>query len=689
MKTEFDVRSYPKNRICLKTKVLLLSTIFVIALQLNVLAQEQAVIIVNDTILPVNLDEVIVIANYKNALEHRAQNKPLSTLDEYLESSKKLNMIKRGAYAWEPVLNDMSSERLTVSIDGMRIFGACTDKMDPITSYVDVSNLNDIHVASGQQGAAHGATIGGSIDLRLEKSNFKPTGWVGSFETGFESNNAARIIGGELNYSNDNFYIDSDVIFRKADNYVAGGGEEVNYSQFEKYNISTNAGLKIDKDKKLLASFIFDEARDVGYPALPMDVSLARAFIGSVSYIQPKFIGALSDWDSKVYANSITHIMDDSKRPDVPIRMDMPGWSDTYGYYSQAKLKLEKHAFLFKIDGFYNRSLAEMTMYPNDPNENEMFMLTWPDVRTLNSGLYAEDIFDLNDGTLKISSRITVQGFTIADEFGLNSLRIFYPTMPQRQTRFLKSFSSLYATKMAKADVKLGLSYGDRAPSVSEGFGFYLFNSFDNHDYIGDPNLENEKSLEGNVSFLFPFKNFKLNLEGNYFHTMDYIIGEVSPDLSVMTSGADGVKIYKNLEYANLYNVSLDGTYQIAPSFSWNGFISYHRGKDQDNNNLPFISPFAYRSSVQYVKGSFSGNIAMTGAAEQVNFNPSYGEDRTKAYTIFSVSLGKTLSISDNSLYLKTGVENIFDTNYSTYADWKNIPRMGRNIFLTCSYTIN
>ena len=90
-----------------------------------------------------------------------------------------------------------------------------------------------------------------------------------------------------------------------------------------------------------------------------------------------------------------------------------------------------------------------------------------------------------------------------------------------------------------------------------------------------------------------------------------------------------------------------------------------------------------------FKKGSFSGNIAMNGAAEQVNFNPSYGEDRTKGYTIFSVSLGKTLSISDNSLYLKTGVENIFDTNYSTYADWKNIPRMGRNIFLTCSYTIN
>ena len=689
MKTEFDVKSYLKKQVCLKTKSLLLATIFIIAFQYKIVAQEQRVLIENDTILPVNLDEVIVISSYKNALEHKTQNKPLSTLDEYLEASKKLSMIKRGAYAWEPVLNDMSSERLTVSIDGMRIFGACTDKMDPITSYVDVSNLTDIHIAGGQQGAEHGSTIGGSIDLRLEKSNFKPTGWLGSFETGYESNNAAKIIGGELNYSSDAFYIDSGVIFRKAENYVAGGGEEVNYSQFEKYNLSTNAGFKIDNDKKLLASFIFDEARDVGYPALPMDVSLARAFIGSLSWFQSDFIGEFSDWDSKIYANSITHIMDDSKRPDVPIRMDMPGWSNTYGYYSQAKLKLEKHAFLFKIDGFYNKSLAEMTMYPNDPNENEMFMLTWPDVRTLNSGLYAEDVFNLKKGTLKISSRMTIQGFNIADEFGLNSLRIFYPDMEQRQTRFLKSFSTLYATKLEKTNLKLGLSYGDRAPTVSEGFGFYLFNSFDNHDYIGDPDLKNEKSVEGNVKLLMPFKNFKLNLEGNYFHTMDYIIGEVSPDLSVMTIGADGVKIYKNLDFANLYNISLDGTYQVTPNFSWNGFISYHRGQDQDQNNLPFISPFSYKSSIQYVQGSFSGNIAMNGASEQVNFNPSYGEDQTKAYTIFSISLGKTISIADTTLYLKTGVENIFDTNYSTYADWKNIPRMGRNMFLTCSYTIN
>ncbi len=405
-------------------------------------AQDTGILIATDSILPVTLDEVILIASYRRALEHGAQQKPLSTLDAYLESSRKVSMVKRGAYAWEPMLNDMGSNRLSVTIDGMRIFGACTDVMDPITSYVDVSNLSEVHVASGQQGAEHGSVIGGAIDMRLEKSNFGPDGWTASVETGGETNNAARILGGELNYSDDRFYVDSDIVYRKADNYVAGGGEEVAFSQFEKYNLSANAGYKVSEGQKLLASLIIDEARDVGYPALPMDVSLARAFIGSATWVQQRFIGGFVDWETKLYANSVTHIMDDSQRPDVPVRMDMPGWSDTYGYFSQARLPMGDHQLLLKLDGFYNRSLAEMTMYPNNPDESEMFMLTWPDVRTLNNALYAEEKWSFDKSTLSLATRLALQKFHVADALGLNSLRIFYPEMAERQTRFLKSVSA-------------------------------------------------------------------------------------------------------------------------------------------------------------------------------------------------------------------------------------------------------
>mgnify|MGYP003543791315 FL=1 len=37
-------------------------------------------------------------------------------------------------------------------------------------------------------------------------------------------------------------------------------------------------------------------------------------------------------------------------------------------------------------------------------------------------------------------------------------------------------------------------------------------------------------------------------------------------------------------------------------------------------------------------------------------------------------------------MILNTGVENMFDANYTTYTDWKNLPRMGRNIFVNLMF---
>lgn len=641
-----------------------------------------------DSLKSIYLNEVVLISTGKK-LNHQKQRKPLSTLDEFLESSRSIKMVKRGAYAWEPTMNDMASERLTITIDGMQIFGACTDKMDPITSYVDVSNLAEAQIGSGQQGAAYGNTIGGGINLKLDKSDFKPNGWSSSVESSFESNNKMRVFGGEINYSNEKFYLNTDAIYRKADNYTAGGNKEVKFSQFEKYNFSINTGYKLAENKSISATLIYDEARDVGYPALTMDVSLARAVIGSVSFNQDTLFGNFSNWESKLYYNTIKHVMDDTKRPDVPIHMDMPGWSETAGFYTQANLMKENHHFLFKLDGFYNKSYAEMTMYPTNSNEPLMFMLTWPDVRSKNLGFYAEDHIPLAKASLKLSTRLAYHSNTVADNFGLNSLRIFYPEMEKTNTRFLKSISAQYHKSLDNFHVNAGLSYGERAPSVSEGYGFYLFNSFDNHDYIGNPNLKTESSADANFSVTYKKPIFEITAGANYFHIFNYIIGVVDTSLSTMTIGADGVKFYTNLDYAQLFNASLSGKYSISNAFKLSGSVSYHRGLDNDGENLPLISPLSFRGAIDFYKNQYSASLSADGAGEQSNYNPTYGETKTAAYATLSASFGKRFFLDEDDLFVKAGIENILDTNYSSYTDWNNIPRMGRNIYLNISYSIN
>lgn len=642
---------------------------------------------VADTLQYIDLKEVVVISTGKS-LNYQQQRKPLSTLDGFLESSRSINMIKRGAYAWEPTMNNMVSERLAITIDGMQIFGACTDKMDPVTSYVDVSNLSEAQIGSGQQGSVFGNTIGGGINLKLDKSNFRSTGWMGTVESAFESNNSMRIFGGELDYSDEKFYLNTDAIYRKAENYKAGGGREIAFSQFEKYNLSVNSGFKLSEGKSVSATLVFDEARDLGYPALTMDVSLARAVIASAGFNQDTLFGRLVNWESKLYYNTVEHVMDDTKRPNVPIHMDMPGWSETYGFYSQANLDKEKNRFFFKVDGYFNKSLAEMTMYPANSNEALMFMLTWPDVRTANIGIYGEDNISLNEASLKLSTRLSYHSNTVGDDFGLNSLRIFYPDMERTNARFLKSFSAQYHKKLMDFHFNGGLSYGERAPSVSEGYGFYLFNSFDNHDYIGDPDLKTEGSAEANLSISYERPLFQITAEANYFRVFNYIIGTVDPSLGTMAIGADGVKIYENLDYAQLFNTSFLGQYSISNALKLSGRISYHRGVDQNGENLPLISPVSYQSGLDFFKNQYSASLSVSGAGEQIHYNPAYGEAKTAPYAVLSASFGKRFFLNNDDLVVKAGIDNIFDSYYSSYTDWKNIPRMGRNIYLTVSYSI-
>lgn len=641
-----------------------------------------------DSILQVNLEEVILIAS-RRQLEYQKQPNPLATLDTYLDNGHSLGMMKRGAYAWEPMINGMASERLAITIDGMRIFSGCTDKMDPVTSYVDISNLKQAKVSSGQGGAEHGSTIGGSLDLQLDKSGYGSEGLRANLESGLESNNMQRIAGAELNYSGPALYVDGDFIYRKAENYTAGGGEEVPFSQFEKSNLSVNAGHKMDANNELAATLIYDEARNVGYPALPMDVSLARGIIAAVDW-KAQQLGRFQRVRTKAYFNTITHVMDDSQRPDVPIRMDMPGWSDTYGFLTEGFLDSGRHVWQLKWDGFYNRSLAEMTMYPVNTSEPAMFMLTWPDVRTWYTGVFGEDTWALGAASLKLGARISVQENTVADYFGLNSLRIFYPEMEAGKTRVLKSVSAGYRRPMGNWTLSGGVAYGDRAPSVSEGYGFYLFNSFDNHDYIGNPGMKNEASLETSVGLSWENDGASIGLEGNYFYLPNYIVGEIDPSLSPMTIGADGVKLYRNLAYATQYNAVLRAAWKLSPQLRLEGNVSYHRGYDHTGRNLPFISPLAYDASVSYSRNGFSGSVQMRGAGEQSQFSPEFGEDRTRAYTVFSMSLGKVFALAGNDqVYVKGGVQNVFDAYYTTYSDWNNIPRMGRNLYASLTYKLN
>jgi len=61
-----------------------------------------------DSLVPILIQEIIVIG--KKTTISEKQSKPLTSIDDYLQKSAKVDMIKRGAYAWEPIINSMQQK---------------------------------------------------------------------------------------------------------------------------------------------------------------------------------------------------------------------------------------------------------------------------------------------------------------------------------------------------------------------------------------------------------------------------------------------------------------------------------------------------------------------------------------------------------------------------------------------------
>src|SRR5699024_9585623 len=140
---------------------------------------------------------------------------------------------------------------------------------------------------------------------------------------------------------------------------------------------------------------------------------------------------------------------------------------------------------------------------------------------------------------------------------------IFHPGAAQEKTRVLPGLQANYEIDVDRFNFSLGIGYGHRAPSVSEAYGYYIYNSYDRYDYIGNPDLKDEISNEINASMGYKDQRFSLQTKVNYFYIKNYIIGRILSLGSPMNYQSVGVKGYTSLNYATLFNIALVADYQI------------------------------------------------------------------------------------------------------------------------------
>jgi iron complex outermembrane recepter protein len=622
-----------------------------------------------------------------NSADSYATHRFLST-DALLTANSRVSLIRRGNYAMEPVLNGMASDRVNLTIDGMKIFGACTDKMDPVTSYVEPNNMKSITVQHGASGSMYGPSMGGSVNMETSGAQLNAANRLsGELGAGFQS--AASGANGlmSLNYGRKRWAVRVNGLYRRAENYRAGGGATVNFSQFEKWNGALSAKFMATERDMLRFDLIMDEAYNVGYPALPMDVLHAKARIYGLTYTHFPVAEWFEQLETKLYANEVAHSMDDTRRPNVVMHMDMPGSTRTYGGYMDGRLRFGKHAAVIRLDGFHSNARAEMTMYP--VNEAPMFMLTWPDVDRLNLGLFLQDHIRFNERrSLGINARVEYTGSAIMDEFGVRQASIFHQNADIPDHRLLKNASISYQEKLKAGPTLFAtIGYAERAPSITEQYGFYIFNAYDGFDHVGNRDVLTEKALQADAGVRWERKKFTVNVSGFYYYMMDYILAAMDSSMDAMTIGANGVKVTENLPSAMMAGANMELNCRPWKFLHFGSTLSYTYGSAKDGAPLPLVPPLRTMVTARYIYGKGWLQLECEMNAPQNRTSPAFGERTTPAYGLLNLRAGHEFRIGAYGLSLSGGVENLLDTHYRNHLDWGGIPRPGINGYLNVSFS--
>lgn len=631
------------------------------------------------------------------------QTQEFSNIDDILARLGNLSMIKRGAYAMEPQMGGFSGGQLNVTIDGMHLFGACTDKMDPVTSYVEPINLRQIERDLGTGGLVTGANIGGSMNFVLAQPL---TGIVSStrIDAGlaYESNAMGRNVHLSVNHSSPKWGWLLSSVYRKNENYTDGNGDEVVFSQYEKVNLSTSLKYEPSEQNSLKVDLLVDMARDVGYPALPMDVSRADAFMAALEYRRY----AKANWKLKIYANHVKHIMDDSQRDSVYylrdssgevsdtvlMRMDMPGRSTTWGAFLNYSLALtERSRLSLKLENYSNLSLAEMTMYMhyiNQPVDAPMYMQTWPEMLRNVSGLFAGYTVNLSgELLLEASARLDLTIDHQQNDLAQKQFSVLGYDLPRSLTNITNGIhTQLKYLPISRWRLQASLGYANRLPTITERYGYYLYNAYDGYDYLGNPALKSEKSFFAalGIGWLSPI--FRVELNQTYSLVFDYILGETNDQVEQMNFYAQGLRVFQNQEQAQLYTASLAVVVAPVPKLKLFSSTSYNYGRLQAGGVLPLIAPLKNLTSLAYTSGHWSVQAEQQAVMPQRRVNAAYGETETPGFLVYNLKSDYRLPVGGSELQFSAGISNLLDKAYYEHLDWSRVFRPGRSLVLGCKF---
>jgi iron complex outermembrane receptor protein len=611
----------------------------------------------------VTLDYLLVVG-----FKHKDFSAAPASTDKVLAEDPEVSLIRRGPSAGEPVVCGSSGNDINVTLDGARMQFACTDHMDPVTSYVEDNDIADVEIQTGARALAQGGSALGLVDIQLQKAALGPIGLEWKFGGQGSSIDNGANGNARLAFSSPRFAAQISGSAKYLGDYFVPGGEKIPYSGLHAGNLFATSTIGLSKNWEINVTGLYDRFWNAGYPSLPMDVGFSEARHGAVGFENTGL--PWLTWSGLAYTNSTSHAMDDTHRPDVPMHMDMPGAGSTTGAWNLLEIVKGDHHFDFRVEGWESVQSASMTMY-DYPNPS-MYLETWPKTSTDGfKGSLTGDLHLTDKLRLETGATLEAQSVNLVSQVGRRQVNVVQPGSPYQRLFVFPGFSAgLRHIPSPGNTTDVTFSYSSRAPAMDELYGYFLFNALTNRDYIGNARLIPENIAQGQITSTFA-KGPVFIKGAMWAYVNEHTIEAAdAPDIPSMSYGAYGSRQWQNGTLSKHAGGELEIRYSPFNNVEFRCVTHADKAWADPGYEEPIVSESG-GTLLSLFKTKFLTIVPeVDWAPSQGGYSVGSSFAKTPGYAIAHLRLKGKIPCRF-SISWRAGIENVFDQTWNSSLDWE------------------
>jgi len=584
-----------------------------------------------------------------------------------------------------PVIRGLSDEQVLILVDGVRLSDERPGGNHILS--VDPAQIERVEIVKGSGSVLYGAgAIGGVVNIitkKAPKSDSETLALSGEISAGYESNNNAKKLEGQLNGSLEdfNFYIGG--VNRDSDN-IESPEEEVKFSFYDGYTVwgggdytfgNWNAAINLWQNKA-----------DIGVTAPRMFVS---DYYKDEKHTKGDAKLSYSDDDGllrgfELIASRQEHNRHRVREPDANKLVDIQVDKKTSSLRGQWVLQADKKNRITTGFDLFDEDLTSsriMNGFPPVIGKFSGVPVISPSSRT-GAGIFLQDEFTYSE-ILNLTSGIRYDSVKAETD---GAPPPFFITSPQSDTDGALSgeLGLVYKTGET-SNVYVNISRAFRAPTLIER---YFFGPHDGPSQDrGNPDLNPEISLNMDIGVRTKNDNYQLSASV-YYNMVDDLIRKI------LTNPSDPlpqqIYQYQNISDAKIYGAELDAKYFVNEAWTLFFSGSLIRGEDEtEDRPLNGIPPAKASYGIKYEKewDNFYGNVELSALSAMKQDRVGFSETETPGYTIANF---RTYLSYENGIRVSLSVENLFDKTYYDHLSygWQQLDyaSQGRNAKFELSY---